>query len=404
MEEQKIVPMNVKRNALEQSLFYFGKKEPFYAAFLQEIIIKYVDFIPTAAITYNKKQDQFEMYLNAGFFCPMPLEQRIAILHHETLHFTHQHLFRIFGEQFAPETHKTRNIAADMAINQFISDLPPGGVDVKEFKLNDGTPFPLFKTAEDYYELLKNNQEGNKEKMKQFGEGGEGTDTHIWDQLTEEEKEKILKEAKKVIKRSIEKTSMSHDRVPDSIKDLLQEIDAAIAGIDHKGILKRAIKRTLSSMDREGTWNKPSKRYGVYSPGTRVGKIPNITFYGDTSGSISHNELNQFFSVVDGFLRVGSKTCFLGLWHTNLYYKKRYKLGMKLQEGDLQSGGTDPECVLEDIIRTNPNLSIVLTDGCYSDSAIKPLGEVIWVISKGGNKDHPLAHIGVTIALDKIVS
>lgn len=124
--------------------------------------------------------------------------------------------------------------------------------------------------------------------------------------------------------------------------------------------------------------------------------------YVDTSGSISHRELNEFLGIMDKFLKVGVRTCTLGLWHTNMYYKKPYKYGQQLNVEDVESGGTELSDVLRDINKFTPDLSIILTDGYYGIPEVKPKGEIVWIISKGGDMNHPMKHIGKTISLDKI--
>lgn len=442
------VPLEVKKHALESAMSQLSDKDPFYAGLLQEINIRYSDHeVPTAAIGYDKKRDLFEMVLNSHYFTSRRSKHRVATLSHEILHFTWQHLFRLFSDKMPAEEHKINNIAADMAINQYVPDAPDGcdmcppvnatqavpctntkcpgrWVHFHHFQMPDGTPFPARKTSEEYLTLLQNSQKegekpenqqqpgdkNNNKVLKNYGVGNEeGTpgmgnhDTHIYGDLSEEEHQKMLEEAKKMIKRTIEKTSRSHSTVPESIQDLLDKIENELNSMDHKGILKRAIKKTVSAQDRESTWNKPNKRYGVFAPGSRTAKMPSILFLADTSGSISQRELNLFLDITDEFLRVGTKTCKIGFWHTDLYLVKKYKVGERIREGELQSGGTDVGPALKHAKQTNPNLTIILTDGYFDASEHIPAGEVLWIISEGGNPQHPMMHVGKTISLDKII-
>lgn len=448
---EKIISEEEKKKTLQRTIFYFTDKEPFYGSLLQEITTKYSTQIPTAGITYNLKEKQYEVYVNPHFFCKrLNHDERVAVFHHEIMHFTNKHLFRLpFTDKDIPNQEKQiYNIAGDMAINQYIQGLPSGcsncknvqiksqeeweklhsteeliekcpgkGIDVKEWKLDDGKEFPLFQTMEQYYELIKSEKkkqdENNDDKKKGKGSGSKGNvpeklsgfkslDEHFWDSLDEETKKEMLSEAKKLLTRTIEKTSFSHSVVPDSIKDLLQEIDGLITGLNYKQLLKSVIKKTVSCIDRENTWKKPNKRYGAYSPGTKVGALPNLSMFIDTSGSISHKELNDFLKIMANFLKVGTRQCWLGLWHTELYYKKKYKLNAKINKEEVQSGGTNITSALEDIKKSNPNLAIILTDGYYEASSVKPTCEIIFIISSGGNQEHPMKHLGKTILLDKI--
>lgn len=409
-----------KKNALQNAIYKLTLSEAFYGNLLQELTIKYTQQVPTAGITFNQKASQYEIYINPSYFLSLTNQERVAVFQHEVLHFTNKHLFRLpfLDANISNEDKKMYNIAGDMAINQFIKDLPKGCVDVKEWKLDDGSLFPTYQNMENYNELIKAEKKKQKENGKDQGEGkgGKGTrgnvneqmekyrefDQHMWDSLDEETKKKMLEEAKKLIKRTVEKTSYSHSIIPDSVKDLLDEIDKLSFGINYKQILKSILKRTVCSTEREATWKRPNKRYGTYSPGSKIGNLPQLSMYVDTSGSISINEMNEFFNIISGFLRVGARHCLLGLWHTSLYYKKRFKLNGQLAKEDLESGGTSVTPTLEDIKKTNPNLSIILTDGYYDNSSVKPTSEIIWIISKGGNKDHPLKNIGKTILLEHL--
>jgi len=415
MKEQKqvVYKESDKKQALESALYYFSNEQPFLGAMLQFVNVKYRNDIPTAAFHYDVKQDSFEIFLNSDFFCSMNLEQRIAILHHEILHFTNKHLFRWSQMNVDPKDRKMWNIAGDMSINQYIKHLPEGGVCVKDWKQKDGRDFPLFESMEVYHELINSTTKPKKKGEEDKPGKGDSINTdqlgkyipmdeHAWEELSEEEKQAMIDGMKDLIKRTIEKTSFSHSMVPDSIKDLLEELTGMSNKINHKSILKRAIKKTVACADRDTTWKRPNKRFGNYSPGTRLGELPLCKFYFDSSGSISHKEVNMCLEIMKGFLKVGSRNCKIGFWHTSLYYDKKYKMGNKISPETIQSGGTDVKCVMDDIAKTNPNLSLIFTDGYYDKCNTKITGEVIFIITPQGNKDHPMKHVGKTICLDNL--
>jgi len=324
-------------------------------------------------------------------------------------------------------------------------------VRVQDFKYLDPNgieqPFPQFKSSEEYLKLLKENRKANnpnlkmpseqkgkgKQKAKQAGStgnqgegeeegsqqpgetGNEGPnkqvldafkpmDEHNWgdgdEPLDAETKEKLLKEAKKVIERTLEKTSYDKSAVPGGIKDLLKDLDVIIGGINYKRIIFNAIKKTLSGIDRKNTWKKPNKRYGMLAPGTKNGDLPSISFFADSSGSISHTELNEFFGVMNNFLKVGVKKCMLGLWHTSLYRYQKYRYNQEFDKNNVESGGTDVTEVLKKIAKDNIDLAIIITDGYYSAENVNlDDKEIIWVISKGGTVEHPLKSVGKTVQI-----
>lgn len=384
---------------IQKSIFNILLKEPFFGLLLQEINIRVTLAIPTAGMSYDKKLQKFFVYINPEFFINTLSEpEREAVLIHELLHFLHRHIFDLrMPEDWSTKDNKIKaNLAMDMAINQYIQNLPKSCVNVNDWKMDDGTPFPKLKPFEVYYQLIKdsNGKEGSKSNTneptydKYVGQDGESLDQHDFDSLTDEEKKEALKEAKKTLQRTIEKSSYGHSIVPDYVKDILQELDTLIERINYKTLLQSYIKKSLSLFERTGTWNKPSRKFGYYAKGTKVGELPKVEFYIDSSGSISHTEINEFLSVIDGILKIGQKKCQLHKWHTAVYNSQRYKNGMRLNESDLESGGTDVDPVITMINKSAADLSIILTDGFFDLPRVKTKNQnILWVISKNGNTD-----------------
>ena len=109
---------------------------------------------------------------------------------------------------------------------------------------------------------------------------------------------------------------------------------------------------------------------------------------------------------MDQFLRVGARKCQLGFFHTALYKDGPYKIGTKITREDIQSGGTDLTPVMASILKRKPDLSIILTDGCYGDVPVEQwmrpgekFPQTLFIISKDGTEDHPLKRFGQTIKI-----
>ena len=390
---------------LQKSLYYFSNENVFIGGLLQEMIFRPSYDLPTAALTFNPKSQEFMIVANPTFFNSLDLEHQMGVLHHEILHFTNSHVFRFSMERTTEQGKKdakAANIATDMAINQYIRSLPKGCVDVKYFQKDDGTPFPLFSTAEVYLELLKDNPKAmenasknmEKDGIKIEGDGdafgdGQTLDQHAWDEMSEEDKKNMAEEVKKMVKRTMEKTSYDKSDVPGGIKDLIEELDTFLRKLNYKRILQECIKKTVSFTDRSSTWKRPNKRYGKVAAGTTLGKLPQLNIYIDTSGSISVKEMNEFLAILNGFLKAGTRKCTLGFWHTNLYNKRKYKMNSKIASDEIESGGTDMTDVCKDINESSPDLSIILTDGYY-DTRVKPKNQTIVIISDSGGMNHPL--------------
>jgi len=201
-----------------------------------------------------------------------------------------------------------------------------------------------------------------KGKPRQF-------DVHDWHANTEEVD--VLNATEDLVKRAMVKQGLSYCDLPGSIKELLDSISSRKSELNYRALILSAIKRSASGHDREHSWTRRSRRFGNKAPGTREGALPKLSLFLDTSGSISVEELCNFLDIVDEFLKVGSRKCELNLFSDNNYYTDKYKLADRAMQEKIKKsvsmGGTCLESSLKRILETKPNLSIIITDGCYSD-------------------------------------
>jgi predicted metal-dependent peptidase len=402
------------------------------------------------------------MLVNPYFFCKkMTAAERKAVLLHELSHITHKHPLRVPFMKISSHKRQLMNIAADMAINQFIKDLPHGCaqcpppdqhqpcvndmcpgrcIDVNDYSDQDSKdakvkiPWPKNVPMEAYYEKLiqrfedpDQDEEGTQDGVgsgsgpagKQPGKGpGNGKDNagggaqsrdlpqtideHLWDGAADEKD--MLDATEELVKRAMVKARLSYDDIPGHVKDLLEDIKMRRAELNYKALILAAMKRHAAGHDRKHTWTRKSKRFGYKSPGTKVGELPKLELHLDTSGSISIEELNEFLEIVDQFLKVGARKCNISFFHTNLYGRMSYKMGTKIDRSMIQSGGTDLTQTLQDVFTRRGDLSIIITDGCFGgvpwDTWLRPGDQppqVLWIISKGGTKDHPMKNLGDTV-------
>jgi predicted metal-dependent peptidase len=79
-------------------------------------------------------------------------------------------------------------------------------------------------------------------------------------------------------------------------------------------------------------------------------------------------------------------------------------MGNQIDKSMIQSGGTDLTATLKDAFTRRGDLTIAITDGCYEkvdwESWLRP-GEqppqILWIISKGGDENHPMKNLGDTV-------
>ena len=127
----------------------------FYSFVISKMKVDVSNKVPTAAAGFYN--NVYNLIINPDFFKTLNLDERLAVLVHECQHVILQHVFRK-GER----NHKLFNLAADIAINQKIKNLPEGGFYPETFD------FPVNLAAEDYYELLKKEKEEQEKEKEEY--------------------------------------------------------------------------------------------------------------------------------------------------------------------------------------------------------------------------------------------
>ena len=319
-------------------------KQHFYAFVIAKMQVSINRSVPTAGAGFY--DNNFQLVVNPDFFNPLPLEQRMGILIHEADHIILKHLTRK-GER----DHKLFNVAADVALNQTIPEgwLPEGALYPKSFKLPNGKTWPENLTAEQYYELAKDEKEkqeqekdeqdseeecencngtgeqpkdedGEGEEGEGEGEGGKepceacngtgakpGTgfqpsngnpnltgqeeitiDSHdMWGEMTDAEEELAKEMMAKTLDEAMEK---SRGNTPANI-EMIMELWRKKAKLSWKKILKRYLSSKKGQ--RVGTIKKRNRR--IRTLGVKGNKtsydIPEVIVGLDTSGSMSNEEI-----------------------------------------------------------------------------------------------------------------
>lgn len=445
--DKEHVEVDEKSRCLATTIYGCTKHNPFLGSVLQCLNIMYSHQLPTAGILFNTDAKRWDMLVNPYFFCKkLNDKERKAVFLHELSHITHKHPLRVPFLKISTRKRMLMNVAADMAINQFIQDLPrgckqcsPNGqlptqqctnelcpghcIDVKQYFEVDAQgnkkQWPENQTMEKYYDLLIKRFE-DPEDGDQDGDGNAGggaqsgdipstLDEHMWDGAADEKD--MLDATEDLVKRALVKARLSYDDLPGSVKELLDDIKTRRAELNYKALITAAMKRHASGHNRKSTWTRKSKRFGNNAPGTKVGDLPKLNLYLDTSGSISIEELNEFLDIVDNFLKVGARKCDISFFHTSNYGHRQYKMGHKIDRSEIQSGGTELTPVMEDILRKQADLSIIITDGCYGDVAVdqrmrpgQKYPQTLFIISKGGMEEHPLKRYGETVKVPDTAS
>ncbi|CAB4125330.1 VWA-like domain containing protein [uncultured Caudovirales phage] len=436
--KKEAVSVETMKQCLQTAIYEITKSHPFMGAILQIMNISYTHMLPTAGVMFNAEVKRWDLLINPHFFCnKLQTPHRRAVMLHELYHITHKHPLRIPFIKLSPHKRQIMNIAMDMAINQYIKDLPNGcancqpphqgpcpnpdccgkGIMLVDFydtdeKTGKHIPWIDKREAEYYYSKLlqrfddpdpqdgdgegdgSGNGQGNAGGGANSGDLPQTTDVHAWDGAAEEGD--MLEATEDLVKRAQVKCRFSYDELPGHIKELLEHIKSRKAELNYKQILLQAMKASLPANFRVKSWTRKSRRFGNLAPGNMNGEQPELENFIDTSGSISIEEANEFLDIVDEFLKIGARKCTLNMFHTSNYYREDYKRGQRIKREDIQSGGTCLEDSFKSIAKHRPDLAIILTDGHYSNiDETKLVGKngqfpnVVFIISKDGTTEHP---------------
>ena len=370
--------------------------EPFYAHFLSGIVRKVTDEVSTAAVGFNNSN--VTLYVNEHFFLKelTTFSSRVAVIKHETLHLVFKHLVML---DFKKYDAKLFNIAADLVVNQFIGKwkLPSSAVTLASF--------PELGLSENesldwYYKKilsLKRKMDRKKNSKDSFSntstqtleniiENGNHSDHSKWGfsesdinlQHAESELDRIILQTKERI------STDQYYSLPFSIRDLISII---IEKRNPKVNWKRALKIFSSSSRRtrvKFTVKRVSKRYGT-RPGLKIQRSQKIAVAIDTSGSISHDELNMFFNEIHSMWQNGAE---IEVIECDAAVQKTYNYRGKFPEFVHGRGGTNFDPVFA-YLNKNTNVlydgCIYLTDGYAPAPEIKPRCKVFWVITPDGS-------------------
>jgi predicted metal-dependent peptidase len=281
-------------------------EEPFYGLFLIGINKQFSDRIPTAGV--SKHGIGMQLTINPNFYTDLSEDHRFGLIKHELLHIAFGHLVM---RDLYPD-HKLFNIAADLEINQYISEhkLPEGGLLLSSFpELN----LPNKAGTKVYYNLLEQaQQDGSSPSLDNLMDkmNGESEYCHgTWDEfddLSEADKKLVQKQVDHQLKEAVEQTEKKQGSIPGELSELIAKLmHVEPAKFDWKGYLRRFVGNS-SIIYTKKLRRKYNKRYSE-NPGLKI-KFKNHILVGvDTSGSVNTEELKEFFSELAHMHKTGHK-------------------------------------------------------------------------------------------------
>ena len=370
-------------------------KEAFYGLFLIMLNKQWSTKVPTAGV--SRLGINYQLYLNEEFWDKLTPDQRIGLLKHEILHIAFFHITdydHLSDKMIA-------NIAMDIEINQYIDSifLPP----VPQLpELYPELNLELKKGTKYYYDKLIKAKENpgtcpNLDKMIECNEKGEGGitvsingqgevevnlfDHGTWeefDNLDEATKKLIKTQTEHILKEVVDQVTKSRGTIPGEMAEIIDKISKLNPPkFNWRAYVRRFVGgsiKTFTKMSRQ----KPNFRF-IENPGLKHKEKRHILVAVDTSGSVSTNELIEFFHEIHHISRSGTEVtliqCDTAISHIGKFDpKKDFKIHGR--------GGTSFHPVTDyyDANKKKYNCLIYLTDG-EAPAPEKCRGPVLWVIS-----------------------
>jgi predicted metal-dependent peptidase len=359
----------------DEELALAGKElmleHPFYGMFLIGLNKEWNESVPTAGV--SKHNINYKLVINTEFWNSLSSDHKKGLLWHELLHivFDHLNLRDGFGDK------RLFNIAADCELNQYItpSYLPDGAILPSSFpnlKLDRkaGTNY--------YYKILQDNPDDPDVQQLMDGAGDMHASWEEFDNLSESEKKLLKAQAEYQLKEAAEECLKSQGHLPGEIAQIYKRItEVTPSKFNWRAYLRRFAGNSYV-VETKLSRKKLNKRYPD-APGMKFKPKKHILVAIDTSGSVSNDELVEFFNEIRHIHKTGTEITVLQCdTQINSIEKYNPKKDVKVQG----RGGTEFDPVLDYYNKHSKVFTclVYLTDGeCYT--TITPRGRMLWVIS-----------------------
>ena len=407
-------------------------KQVFLGCFLARCNFRWDKTMPTACVSISST-GKLELRINYDFFESLEGLSKVGVVLHEMLHLVNGHLEKLQVGVFSSEPtnsftkyitdQRLFNIAADMAINQFIPVewlwKNPEPILPKMFELPEG------QSSEFYYQaLVQKREESEDEKRNAPGKGGKSKgddgeegetefektikdigpiDSHDWNTPTDPSEGAT---SKSVIKSAID--SMIRTVISDVKQVYRGQVDSHIQKIiderfkptkkNWKHILKKFCgSKTCTEV--ESTRNKLNRRLHFKAPGLKKMYSPKILIAVDSSGSVRDIWFASFMSQIKKILGSQDERVEIIFFDSKVCDFKMKIRNLKSMPRRPASGGTCFQAPMDYAIKAKPDLFIILTDG-GAPVPTKPRFPVLWAVIKGESHEH--LNFGQKIILDEI--
>jgi predicted metal-dependent peptidase len=376
--------------------------EPFYAALSRQMDKVATTVVPTAGVMFNVERNTFELLYNAEFFGTLPERERLGVLKHEFMHCILEHV-----TSRLPDSGMSMmwNYATDLAINSHIADELP---DMALVPGKAGTPFaayPKYKSADWYFDYLKQDPQMKQQPEQGDGQAGEGDeqdgegqgqqsgqgkqgqessgmpqtlDDHSqWGNVSKDMQDQVKERMKRAIEKAHQEVTQQGSGYGSVPADVKKHIESIVYGtVDWRKVLENFIKRSKRA-DKFSTVRRRNRKYD-HMAGKRVRRQASIAISIDQSGSVHDAMLQSFFAELQ---RLASLASFTVIPFDSVVREDKifeWKKGENRAWERVSCGGTDFNPPTKYVNAHKFDAHIILTD-MYAPKPIASKCQRLWM-------------------------
>jgi len=335
-------------------------KHPFFATLLVSTPWEMTENVPTAATDMEK------LYFNPNFMESLTDDEILFVLAHEVMHMALEH-----GLRKQARNHMLWNIACDYALNLVLED---SGFTIWKEALCDKIYKDL--SADQIYDKLYQQASG-KGGCGTGKMGGQGQPHHspmLGDIKEPEGPGDPAHEAK--VKRGIQQKVAAAANVARMAGKLSGSLERLVGEIlDPKvpwSVVLRDYMTRVTKDDEQ--WSRRNRRFlNVYLPARHSEKMGEIVLIGDTSGSISNEEICKYMTEAGAIAEDVHPERIRIIWaDAEVKGEQVFEDGQPIDPKPVGGGGTDMRKPLQKAEEYQPECVVLFTDGYTPWPEVEP--------------------------------
>ncbi len=379
-------------------------QDNFYGYFLFQMS-RELRFDINSPAAVNFKGARYVLYYNPLIFLKLDLERMESILKHEILHVLSMHLTRAKALKNSYSA-VVLNMAMDLAINKYLTPLPPYAITVDWINQMYGLSLEPYQSFEYYADRLQSvinlsKEAGDMDTEKLYETDFDASRTHdLWEESSEIE-EKALQEFTEKAIRASEKGEL-----PAYLNSMLASLFGSRGELPWNLYLMRLLGTVESNKKKTVTRRNRRQPDRLELRGELRSHKARIALALDISGSISDEEFMQAMKEVLSIVKNYSNELTILECDDEIRREYQVKTMRDVKERTDSRGGTSFSPVFEYANAHEINLLIYFTDGKGEEKLkVKPRGyKVLWIISGRGDKLSLKEPYGAVIKLHNLAA